>query len=478
MPIVDFPFREWLPDQADLNNPGLVQTQGAYLSPGGWRPLMELNSPDPTSTTLPYHESYGLYDYTQESSSGLNSGVIYVNQGTAYSLDDDGAQLSTFVYDSDTLFGYADFARFGDSVYIGGYTRNGTPGRHDLFKFDTDSQTFSAVSGSIPAGVTLARISNFLVMGGTSEGAAVSPYSIRWSGFNQPEEWATSDLTLAGSAQMEFPSLGPVTAISGGDYGLIFQERGVTRLDFVGGAQVWQQTVVSQSWGTGGARSVIKVGDLHYFANDVGIFVTDGNTVRDIGRGKVSQRVTSTPKGSFTFTYASYNPVTRCINWIFSDVSGIFYNIDTGTFSNGSEPAARGESQTKNEPPYGMSEVTSSTARLARYDGDTQNARLVTGHISNDGDRIFVDGIEPQYTGSGAEARLSSKETLAEATDIVDFYTGTMTPQNTATGIIDVTADGRSVALLINFDGGSDWSDFTGAFVRVGASAAKDGGGR
>ena len=478
MGIVNFPFREWLPDQADLNNPGLIQTQGAYLSPGGWQPLLELNSPDPTSTTLPYHESYGLYDYRQESSSGLNSGAIYVNQGTAYSLDDDGVQLSSFVYDADTLFGYADFARFGDNIYVGGYTRSATPDRHDLFKFDADSQAFSAVSGNIPAGVTLDRISNFLIMGGTSEDEAVAPYSIRWSGFNQPESWDASELTLAGSAPMEFPSLGPVTAISGGDYGLIFQENGVTRLDFVGGAQVWQQTVISQFWGAKGARSVVKVGDLHYFANDVGIFVTDGNTVQDIGRGKVSQRVTDTTKGSFTYTYGSYNPVTRCINWIFSSVSGIFYNIDTGTFSNGSQPAARGESKTEDEPPYGMSVVTSTTARLARYDGDTQNARLVTGHISNDGDRIFVDGIEPQYTGSGAEARLSSKEKLSEATDITDFYTGTMTAENATTGIIDVTADGRSVAMLINFDGGSDWSDFTGTFVRVKAGTPKDGGGR
>lgn len=465
MPDIEVPFRQWLPDQPDHNNPGLYNVQGVYRSPAGYQPLRDLSSPDPTSTTLPYHKSFGLYDYTQESTSGSNAGVIYVNQGVAYSLDSVGAQLSTFTYDADTFFGYPDFARFGDNVYIGGYTRNGTPDRHDLFKFDISTQSFSAVAGNIPAGTSLARVSNFIIMGGVSDSAAVSPYSFRWSGFNQPEEWAVSDLTQAGSAEMDFPSLGPVTAISGGDYGLIFQERGIIRLDYVGPPKVWQQTVVSQFWGAGGARAVVKVGDLHYFANDVGVFVTNGRTVQDLGKGRVTQHVTDIPKSGSDPIYGSYNPVTKCISWAFSSVSGVVFNIDSGEFSRGFEISARGEAKAEDDSPYGLSEVTSTTVRLARFDGDTQNARMVTGHIGNAGKRIFVDGIEPMYSGSGAEARLSAKDNINEATDIVDFYTGTMTAQNANTGVIDVTADGRSVAILINFDSGSDWKDFTGVVV-------------
>jgi hypothetical protein len=76
-------------------------------------------------------------------------------------------------------------------------------------------------------------------------GSTTRPYTVQWSAIDDPQYWPTpgSDEAIASQSgnQMLNPTLGEVMGIFGNDqFGVIFQQGGVTRVTYVGGTTVFQ----------------------------------------------------------------------------------------------------------------------------------------------------------------------------------------------------------------------------------------------
>ena len=97
-----------------------------------------------------------------------------------------------------------------------------------------------------------------------------APTRIQWSSFNSPATtWAADRLTQAGYADLD-PRFGPITALVGGRYPMVFQERGISLVQYVGPPTVWRVSVVSEDRGCIAPFSVATIGSQTYFLSGMG----------------------------------------------------------------------------------------------------------------------------------------------------------------------------------------------------------------
>ncbi len=179
---------------------------------------------------------------------------------------------------------------------------------------------------------TCATIRNFVVTGFTFDTTDDrQPYRVRWSARGDPLDWTPSATTLAGFQQLA-ASGGPVTRIVGREYGIVFQERAISRMTFTGQVQgtipvVWQFDEVERGIGTIAPRSVVEfAGFTAFFAED-GFRIFDGNRSRPIDDDTVSRSVLRALDAS---------NVDRIVGAVDVDTQTIFWAYPAAGNSNGS----------------------------------------------------------------------------------------------------------------------------------------------
>jgi hypothetical protein len=114
------------------------------------------------------------------------------------------------------------------------------------------------------------------------------PYRVQWSAIGDPTNWPIPLTANAVAFQSGFEDLevdlGPVKFIAGYPlYGVIFQEFGITRANYVGGNVVFSFAVISKGRGLIARGAACRVGGLVYFIAQDGAYVTDGSSVEPIG---------------------------------------------------------------------------------------------------------------------------------------------------------------------------------------------------
>jgi hypothetical protein len=115
-----------------------------------------------------------------------------------------------------------------------------------------------------------------------------APYRVQWPAIGDPTNWPIPLTANAIAFQSGFEDLqvdlGPVKFIAGFPlYGVVFQEFGITRANYVGGNVVFSFAVTSRNRGLVSRGAACVVGGLVYFLAQDGFFVTDGNVVNPIG---------------------------------------------------------------------------------------------------------------------------------------------------------------------------------------------------
>ncbi len=467
MPDLQIPFRQWLPDQPDLNNPGLVEAKNVYRLNGAYQPQTDIefpggdqskslgvSSPGGFKTAISFRNSSQPYYALLR-----GDNLIVIETGSAGTVLTTGISGNTGVV--------SDLVDFNGDIYY--------HSRGSVQYKSTGGGAFATTSATTQFGATsAARVNNFIMTGYN--------LNLKWSGFNQPESWAVSDLTQAGEAEVNNPELGFVTGIQGGVVNYIFQEFGVSRLTYVGPPKVWDVRPVSLKYGAL-RKSHIELNGITYFMGassvaDVSqgvtgrrfIAKTNGNAVQNISQGVVERWMNanfpSTGVSLEAGCHVTFDQPRRRLVWA-SGVGNngphkyLCMNIDTEEFS-----YFEGDYECFIPGPHHDADNgealiavadNGGTAHYGPLTGSTMEATLTTGHIANAGERAFLDQVEPQYSGSGATAALSKKERLRD-----DASFGSYVAENASTGIADVTADGRSIAVSVKYPATSDWSDFVG----------------
>lgn len=271
MPTMNIPFGEFLPSAPTFRNPGCVIADNVIPSAGGsYNPLAAPVAQGETLTN-PVQGASQLFNNNRDS---------VIVGGTSTSLF---VRTTTFNETTGlTPIGtgqFWDFAQYNNFVIA---TAPNNPPQY-LDNINTDT-TWSALPGSPPSASRCARVGDFLVLGNETNNRS----RITWSSFNNPTaSWAPDRLSQSGTATLPV-HLGPVQRIIGGRYALVFQERGVIRLTYVGPPTVWRVDIVSEDRGATAPAAVVDVGYQQYFLAQDGFYVTNGSEFSPIGNDRVN----------------------------------------------------------------------------------------------------------------------------------------------------------------------------------------------
>ena len=111
---------------------------------------------------------------------------------------------------------------------------------------------------------------------------------VKWSAINDSSDWTPSGDTQSGYQDI-VGSHGSVMAIVGGEsYAVIFMERAIYRMDYVGTPLIFQFSKVADNIGAFIPKSVVSFGsDIFFLAQDGFYKLSGGDTLAPIGNGKV-----------------------------------------------------------------------------------------------------------------------------------------------------------------------------------------------
>lgn len=322
--ISEVRFGPWLPDGTDHMNPGLEECLNVIPGPTGYQPF------------------HGPGAVVADAGAAVLSAKMFERaDGTRVVVCATAGDLHVIVGGTVTnsalglaLTSPVAFERFGDEIYA-----TNKSGTWRLADIDV-STTFVAAAWTIPDALALGRISEFLFAGNlTDTDASDAPYRIRWSPFNNPAgTWAGDVGTQSGAVNM--PSkYGPVMAITGGTWGMIFQKYAISRISYTGGAQVFAKQIVDPDRGCAAPYSVAQVGDAVYFLSHDGFFVTNGGPSESVSRGRVWQWFLDNSSQVYLGSVsAAVDWPNRCVNWTVmggtGQVTGILhFNWETGDWS-------------------------------------------------------------------------------------------------------------------------------------------------
>ena len=274
-------FGPWEPDAALLNGSQAMEARGVIPAKRGYKAMHGLQ----TVLTVPLADP-ALAVYVGKDMAG--------NVLTEAATED---SIYEYVYQSDA-WQWAQrhtgaavtqcwFAQYGDALYaLFGNTLLKQAGAGQNYEAIT---TANGYSYDAPSGDVLAVIRDFLVIGGANN----VPNCIRWSGIDRPDEWPTPGTNAAQyiqSDQQVFPEGGRVMAIVGavgGNDGLVFLERGIQRMTYVGTPYIFQFDPIDRQYGTIASRSPVNFGAGCAFLAEDGWRLTDGSGVRSIGAERV-----------------------------------------------------------------------------------------------------------------------------------------------------------------------------------------------
>ncbi|MEZ5935822.1 MAG: hypothetical protein R3F54_28715 [Alphaproteobacteria bacterium] len=281
-------FGPFLPDVPPFGSEGATVIKNALPVQGGYIPARQI---------VPFTESVTedvLAATFAVSSAGSAFGFVGATN-TLRKLDGTSFLNVSNPGGFNTLEGnFWYFVRFNDLVV-------GTNFNDPLQKFNLLTDTaFADLATDAPKAKFLLVVNRFLVLLFLNENGTVSPSGVRWSGIDAPTTFpfiniltnARSDgaIQTLSDRQILATEYGDIT---GGASGLtsadavIFQENGITAMNFRGGDEIFAFDVLEGARGCIAPRSIVQEGGRAFYMSDTGLFFTDGISSNPLGANRV-----------------------------------------------------------------------------------------------------------------------------------------------------------------------------------------------
>lgn len=460
------PFAEFAPDRADFNNPATVM-KNVYFTSDHWEPFKTISAV----------------------TSALPSRVFAIATGkSANGVAEQYAATQTRLYRRSST-SWTEVSR-GGSAYAADYIPSWAMVQSGNYIFATNygdelqyvqiggAQNFANVSSTdVPKGRRLGQLARHLVLGDTTDATdGQVPNRVWWPAIDNPLNWPARGTGAAAAVQSDYQDLeradGRVTAIAGGEYGIVFQERAINRMSYIGAPFIYQFDRVDTNRGCICPNGVAKVGRKAFFISHEGFFVTDGTGESvPIGDGRVDKyflngvdstrlemvsaaidethnviiwAYPTTAAGDFCDRELIYNYVAN--KWSYADHSVELYGQTLSPALTLEEMDAYGtvDAQTVSwdSPVYmggtrALSGVNTSHV-LGSLTGTPGTAIMTTGEIADPSGQVtLVLGVRPIVEAGTPSVRVGSR---MKPNDTIT-YTAAQTP-NSRTGYCDVRQSG------------------------------------
>jgi hypothetical protein len=315
------PLKEWLPDQPDLGNFVSVATNVIPWAQG--------YKSFPSFSVLTSNALTGRFQggtFAQDTSANTyviagDATKLYKLEGTTFSditrLTISGTSTASGSISATPYATNADdwweFVVFGSTI-VG---VNGHTNEPQAYTIGTSTK-FGDLAGTPPKAKHVAIVRNFLVMGNLNEGGTVTPYRVRWAGLGTTTSWTVSAATQADFDDLDADG-GAIQRVIGGEYGVIVQERALTRMTYVGSPIIFQFDKLELNRGTVAPQSVVAFGGRIWFLSDDGFYEAIGGSVaKPIGDGKVDNFfLQNADATSFPQISGAVDPQRKLVLWAF-----------------------------------------------------------------------------------------------------------------------------------------------------------------
>jgi len=423
-------FGEWMPDQPGISG-ALMDAKNVVSQAIGYGPL-------PTAATFSAAASENLTTLVA-GKTPTNATKLFA-AGSTKIYDVSGVGALTDVSKSGGYSPNANgdrfrFTQFGN-VIIG--TNNSNP--MQAYTLGT-STAFADLAAGAPICKFLTVVRDFVVTAFTTESSTVYPTRVRWSGINDETAWGSSQVT-----QADFQDIadgGQIVGIRGGEFGLVFMEKGISRMSYIGTPFIFQFDNISRGKGCIAASSIAQTQGITFFLSDDGFYMCDGQQVQPIGSEKVDRWFfANADESAFDTMSAAVDPVRKLIIWNFKTSFArrqlIIYNFKTQKWTYGDAGADYiSDASTSATTLEGLDAISSSIdaltvsldsilymggkyflggtsgAYVVTYNGAPATGQLITGDL-NAGGRSVVTLARPQVDNGSATVSVASRTLLSQ----------------------------------------------------------------
>jgi len=314
---VTVPFGEWLPDMPELNNPGAIEALNVIPAEGGYVPFAQ-HSPD-NQRVLPEQvrgAAAVLDEFDIVQLFGGTTGGVYTDVGAGF------VNIFASAVSGDTAW---KFIRVNEQMVAI---------HPDVFPKRTPVGSEAAmvnVGGNPPKAECGAQVGDFLMLGNLhddpDDGDGSFPARVRWGGFNNIDDpWISDPATQADFQDMPAAG-GAVRAISGREYGTIFQDKMISRATYRGLPEVFDIVTVEDKRGCIARDSIVDVGAVQFGIAEDGFFMWNGTNTTLLGTNKVNRYFFNKLQyGARSRIAGAVDFVNGCVMWAFPTDSSGFLN--------------------------------------------------------------------------------------------------------------------------------------------------------
>lgn len=450
------PFTEWLPDIGALAGKGVVVATNVLPAPDGFDPSQK-HVPSssavrerPLGAKAVLDKSLVTYQYCGgQTGLFVNESGIWTER-TRYNIP--GNQGSGYKPYTGTNQGFWDFVQWGNFVIA----TNGS----DAPQISTIGAQIGFDDLSMVGWPFIARyvciVRNYVVMGhlidtSDPEGDSARPSRVKWSGFNNETQWVPDSSTLSDYEDLKQKQ---IVRLFGGEYGVVFQDRSIWKMTFIGSPAVFQFDEVQPDIGLIAPGAAVQVGDTIYFWSQKGFYALKaGSQLTPMGANKIDLYAAKDLDQNYAFRIsAAADPKSQKIHFLYpgpGNVGGLpnkrlVFDLATGNWSNVDETltlvwatagvsvdlevaATPGDPMDLDAPDpvsfddpqwIGTSYALSAfdqTYQSGFFNGANLRGEIVTAEYAfNPNGRTSLQGFRPLIEGGSIVAQVGSRNSLGE----------------------------------------------------------------
>lgn len=501
-PMVD--LGGWAPDQPSVSNGGLREARNVLPAERGYDSMPSLVTVGAGSlnTACLGAVTGRARNGTNFTAAGTLTRLYLATTSGLANVSNGGGSPYTL-----TSANWWSFVLFGDRVIASNYIDP-----MESFVIGTSAQ-FGALSADSPKAKHLAVVRDFVVAGniiGRGANAATigtAEDAIQWCAIDNPTSWPQVGTNAAKGVQSDWQPLagdgGQVSGVVGGsDYGLVFQERAIWRMDYEGGDTFFRLTPIDQNRGCWIHKAAIRVGGITYFPAEDGFMATDGLQTVPIGNEIVDRFfLDQFNADSQQYLSRAYFPAWKCVAWLFMGDGAtanlpntiLLFNVQSSMWSYAQVSAEwlvevlpfavslDSDATSFDTGTYGAVQLDSliaasrrspgafdATHTLSSFSGDALSAYLETNEFEPSPGAVgTVKSIRPVYDAISATFTAGIKTRMR----VSDSQVSSGTIAEDATGKMSTRATGRYLAS--EFYSSGEFRNFRGFDVDVIARGAR-----
>jgi hypothetical protein len=316
-------------------------------------------------------------------------------------------------------------------------------GGNRLQGFNVNSATnFSDLAADAPQSRYVTVVRDFVVSGYVNE-STVRANRVQWSALGDESSWTNSATTQADF--QDIPDGGAVVGLTGGEFGLVFMDRSIHRMSYVGSPLVFQFDNISRNQGCYEANSIIQYGGTSFFLSDNGFYACDGQQIIPIGNEKVNRFFfDDVDEGLLPLMSAAIDPARKLVVWAYASTSSatvdklLIFNYEIGKWTSGTTDASR--VATSSTPSFtlegldvfgDLEDIQSSfdsriwlggkmqfagvkDAKVITFSGPNNTAYIETGDIEVPGTTSAITMAKPIVDNGSGNVALVSRRLLSE----------------------------------------------------------------